>query len=171
VGRVYLYGFTQAEISSKMSMPLDALEPQIPLTTCQVLKYTILSKQCREKDRAEVFDATLRIFSTPLFRSLIPYDKLRQVFTDGLFHMTFFTWTFLYDLRFLKADGSPRMKSDLPYRLFHVDPSSLFCAQLLDDMINNSSTDGFNGLTVGDVPLNQALITNPLQDLMKSSFN
>lgn len=102
----------------KMCMPLDALQPNLPISTSFILTCTSMSKTCYEDDQVWVNALVMRTLTNPLYRKLLS-DKKQREYDLAMTHSCLFSWSFLNNRGYINKDGSATFKCDLQYRLHH----------------------------------------------------
>ena len=160
VGNIYFAGFRMESIMRKMCLAMDALSPQLSISPSFLLRLTIMSVRARNHDKEWVDRLALRVLTNPLFRALISNPTRRYNFEQALVHSCFFSWSFFYERGYLKANGRPMMKCDLPIRIHYLEPECFILTEMITDCFDNShsvSTTSLLALVPNDSPSRQEL--------------
>jgi hypothetical protein len=165
VGKVYMLGFGEEDISRLLCSPLDALTPQVPYNPSFLLCAIVNCVNIDERYRQIAVNNLMRVMQRPLFEKLIQVDHMKEMFRRALGHTALFTSIMLVNRvycdyndpsgrpcfksqpnSFLHVDGSPLVKALAPYEL-HYNPYCWLLGELLQRLGEPGQSDlGFAGL-------------------------
>jgi hypothetical protein len=145
VGNIYFLDFPDQAIKRRLCSPLERLSPQCPITPAFMLRASTCCAQYQgsageHTNVGQVLGMLMKTLTNPLFEKLIKGERELRLFNDALAHSVIFGWSFLNERGYLRPDGTPTIKADVPLRL-HYCYNIWVMAELMEGLTDDEACE------------------------------